>query len=134
MSDIAAAHLEKPLSVGNALLDSQHEEIVRRIVALYDAIQSGDIELFKKDVSEFVIIVSRHYDDEEIIFCKTEYDRKVEHKVEHKVLRHMAGHIRKCIDGSGDIVYLRLSFHYLAQALYEHNVNLDQSYKKYIRD
>lgn len=122
------AWMDKGITVGNALIDSQHEAIVRDVRGLFSLIELGDIAAFNAEIDAFIYRINVHFNDEEGIFSETDYPRTSEHKIEHKVLRHMAEHIRKSMATSRDPQYLRISLHYFVEALYEHTMNLDKSY------
>jgi hemerythrin-like metal-binding protein len=132
------AHLypkwNRSISVGDAKIDREHEEIFDQIVTVAGFVDSGDNASVLSAIDRLLLLLERHFQDEERFFAVTSYPHAPAHKIEHRVLRHMARHIRGAVELSRDGSFVGLSLRHFVQAMVEHIIEIDLGYRPYLHE
>ncbi|CCG40651.1 bacteriohemerythrin [Magnetospirillum molischianum] len=124
----------RSISVGDAKLDREHEEIFDQIIMVAGFVDQGDGGAVLAAIDHLLALLERHFIDEERLFSATSYPHTPAHKIEHRVLRHMARHIRGAVELSRDVSFLGLSLRHLIQAMVEHIIEIDLGYRAYLHE
>ncbi|WP_461832261.1 bacteriohemerythrin [Aquifex sp.] len=73
--------------VGNLLMDAVHEEEIRVLNELYDALTKGDIEASDRLMDELLVDIEDHFTTEEELMREFEFFAYPMHKAEHDQMR-----------------------------------------------
>jgi len=132
------AHLypkwNRSISVGDAKIDREHEEIFDQIITVAGFVDRADCPAVLESVDRLLVLLERHFADEERFFAATSYPHAPAHKIEHRVLRHMARHIRGAVEFSRDVSFVGLSLRHFIQAMVEHIIEIDLGYRAYLHE
>ncbi|GAB6065657.1 bacteriohemerythrin [Aquifex pyrophilus] len=73
--------------VGNLLMDAVHEEEIRVLNELYEALTKGDIEASDRLMDELLVDLEDHFTTEEELMREFEFFAYPMHKAEHDQMR-----------------------------------------------
>jgi len=132
------AHLypkwNRSISVGDAKIDREHEEIFDQIILIAGFVDRGDAAAVLDAIDHLLVLLDRHFTDEEQFFAVSSYPHTPAHKIEHRVLCHMAKHIRGAVVMSRDVSFVGLSLRHFVQAMVEHIIEIDLGYRAYLNE
>lgn len=132
------AHLypkwNRSISVGDAKIDREHEEIFDQIIVVAGFVDRGDHAEVLVAIDHLLHLLDQHFQDEERMFAITGYPHTPAHKIEHRVLRHMARHMRGAVDLSREVSFVGLSLRHFIQAMVEHIIEIDLGYRAYLHE
>ncbi|GHV46523.1 hypothetical protein AGMMS49546_34690 [Spirochaetia bacterium] len=124
------------LSVGNALIDSQHQELVRLTNELYAGTMLGGTAAkvhFMKAVQGVMAYVKEHFSAEEGLMQQVNYPEYAEHKRQHEdFVVELFNAVRK-FDNEESLVAEGL-VKYLMDWILEHIAGSDKKYMPYLAD
>ncbi|WP_196802551.1 bacteriohemerythrin [Magnetospirillum fulvum] len=132
------AHLypkwNRSISVGDAQIDREHEEIFDQIILVAGFVDRGDAPAVLEAIDRLLGMLERHFAAEERFFALTSYPHTPAHKIEHRVLCHMARHIRGAVVIPRDVSFVGLSLRHFVQAMVEHIIEIDLGYRDYLHE
>lgn len=116
-------------NVGVKQFDSQHKEIMDKICEMYDEMNAGNKKKVQRNLfNELIVLVEKHFLDEERELEKKEYPEYLDHLEEHKNLlsecrslkdRYMIGEVKIDLELIG----------FLENWLLVHVTEMDSRYK-----
>ena len=75
---------DKKYNVGNELIDSQHQHLVKLINLIIDEKENISKDVVKAIFNELIRYANTHFHDEEELIFKSDYPNKIEHKKLHR--------------------------------------------------
>jgi len=120
------------MSVGNAKIDRQHQELVRIINQLGDAMQQGNAnQVIGKIIDELVTYTVFHFGEEERMFAATAYPHTDAHKDKHRFLVDKVQQVKTDF-AAGKVAIGVPLLHFLREWLVEHIMKTDKTYSSYL--
>lgn len=115
------------LSVGNELIDSQHQKLVDIINQLFDGISKKDAQLKMEEIfKELIAYTKYHFNAEEEMMMRTGSPLLIQHKKAHQDFISKVNTLK--LSGIiGDEKLKMEVFKYLKNWLTEHIMNVDKS-------
>ena len=116
------------LSVGNAELNDQHKDIIKRINLLAKANQTDNI---KADLDALIKIARQHFSDEERLFQGTDYPDKDSHtEIHHEIIQQLGDFQSKFENGNREVDQEFLVF--IKEWLQVHIMTVDSTYRNFV--
>jgi hemerythrin len=123
------------LSVGVKVIDQQHQEMIKRINRLLDAMQGGkggkEAEGAIEFLEEYVVV---HFGAEEELMKKHTYPALQSHLVEHDYFRKEVARLRTQVNEGADLNLLFNTTRKLLVAWFLHHIDsVDRSLGRYLK-
>lgn len=120
-------------ATGIAQCDAEHQELVKRINALYEAIRSKETEQAVPETIEAIISYTiEHFDHEEELLKTQEYPDLEEHLKEHAELKEKVADFKQRLEAGEEQLHLKL-FNFLREWLLHHIVETDIRYGEFLQ-
>ncbi|MGA7710937.1 MAG: bacteriohemerythrin [Rhizomicrobium sp.] len=121
------------MSVGVALLDSEHKQLIRIINQLYEGMSTGSAKsVLKKAFDAMVAYTGEHFGHEEQFFEQTQYPLAAEHKAQHEELRQLLVKFRGESDRKDNALLALELLCALKEWLEQHIMRDDKKYSGYL--
>lgn len=119
------------LSVDNELIDHQHKQIIEYINQLAERFAAKDFSNNVEILTNLIGITTKHFSDEEDLFCATDYPKVDKHIAKHKeILKTLGEFLEKLKSSEVKVDGEFLDF--LKEWLQVHILVTDNTYKDYI--
>ena len=114
------------LQTGNALIDGEHRELVRRINLLFDAMEAGASgDGLLKAMDALVAYAAEHFAHESAEMARIRYVAALAHESEHEKLMQQIVGLRDMVTAGGRINVPAVS-DFLSEWLREHILSADR--------
>lgn len=115
------------LSVGNELIDGQHQKLIEIINQLYDGIMKKNSQLKMEEIfRELVAYTKYHFNAEEEIMMRKGYLQTAQHKKAHQDFINQVNSLKLNNLLSDDKLQMEV-FKFLKNWLTEHIMNVDKN-------
>jgi hemerythrin len=123
----------KSLETGIASIDGQHQQLVRLVNELYDAMTTNQgKEATGKVLGELVTYTVKHFAHEEQLFAKTVYPDSAAHIKEHNDLKQKVGEFGQAFAAGKATVNADL-MNFLRTWLMSHILQSDKKYAPHLK-
>jgi hemerythrin len=120
------------LSVGDAKLDGQHQELVNILNKLFDAMKEGHGREVQQDVlNSLVSYTQKHFQDEERAMQRAGFPELEAHKREHAQLIEEVGGFLKAFNSGKNFQHIQMMT-FLKSWLLDHIKGSDKAYAPYL--
>ena len=121
------------MSVGVALLDSEHKQLIKIINQLYEGMSTGSAKsVLKKAFDAMVAYTGEHFSHEEQFFEQTQYPLATEHKAQHEELRQLLVKFKGQSDRKDNALLALELLCALKEWLAQHIMQDDKKYTGYL--
>ena len=135
MNKIKFVEWDNKYSIGVPEIDKQHKrlmEILNDTIKHSNGVKIDERKYFNKTKNKAVKYLKKHFETEEKILSKTNYEKLKEHKAEHKKFLDEIIKTNEEIDKNIREVNLFISTAYIKEWLLNHIKNFDKKADKYI--
>ena len=135
MNKIKFVEWDNKYSIGVPEIDKQHKrlmEILNDTIKHSNGVKIDERKYFNKTKNKAVKYLKKHFETEEKILSKTNYEKLEEHKAEHKKFLDEIIKTNEEIDKNIREVNLFISTAYIKEWLLNHIKNFDKKADKYI--
>jgi hemerythrin len=121
------------LSVGDAIIDEQHQELFRRGERLITSLRAGHREEVVPTLAYLEEYALHHFELEERLMRELRYLGLAEHAAAHKAFREEFAEMMRSFHRSGPTAYVALTVHnWLAGWLREHLGGIDRELGRFL--
>ena len=121
--------LDEERLVGEPEIDHQHQELVRMLNELNDAVRNNEpLEEVAHRFDEMTAYTEKHFAVEEQMMDKYDYPETGVHKAEHKRLLEEAGYLKQKLARGGELLVLQS----LKDWLLAHTIHVDKPFVEYL--
>jgi len=135
MNKVKFVEWDNKYSIGVPEIDKQHKrlmEILNDTIKHSNGVKIDERKYFNKTKNKAVKYLKKHFETEEKILSKTNYEKLEEHKAEHKKFLDEIIKTNEEIDKNIREVNLFISTAYIKEWLLNHIKNFDKKADKYI--
>jgi len=123
---------DESFSVGNQVLDQQHQMLIALLSELHAAYEAGKAKESLSHVFESLLEYTElHFRTEEALFNATEYPGKAKHRQEHQRLLDQALEHKRDFDEGGKYIALE-TLQFISEWVQHHILETDSDYNDYI--
>ncbi len=120
------------LTIGHAQIDSQHQQLVRMVNELHDAMAAGKgRDLLKPLLDRLVQYTRTHFAAEESFMQQSRYPDYAEHKGQHETLTRQVVELKQQFDAGSKHLSIDV-MNFLRRWLQDHIMNSDRKVAQHI--
>lgn len=120
-------------SVGDPLIDEQHQQFFREVERVLAAIDQGaGLEALAAFYHDFYLALVEHFQDEEAVLERANYPGLEEHRAEHRALLDSISEISDARAAGREPLDLRRAVQTAFMALVEHVIGVDMRFKSHL--